>query len=111
MIGWVDNIEKLTVDNDNFRTVVYTGKHSQLTVMSVPPGGEIGWEAHGHLDQFLRIEMGKGRLDLGTSENKVEESHAVEDDWAFIIPATLESWTSRDPSVESACASAAGRSR
>jgi mannose-6-phosphate isomerase-like protein (cupin superfamily) len=87
VIGWVDNIERLTVDNDNFRTVVYTGKHSQLTVMSVPPGGEIGWEAHGHLDQFLRIEMGKGRLDLGTSENKVEESHAVEDDWAFIIPA------------------------
>ena len=87
MIGWVDNIEELTLDNDNFRTVVYTGKHSQLTVMSVPPGGEIGWEAHGHLDQFLRIEHGKGRLDLGTSEDSVDESHEVEDDWAFIIPA------------------------
>lgn len=87
MIGWVDNIEKLTLDNDTFRTVVYTGKHSQLTVMSVPPGGEIGWEAHGHLDQFLRIEQGTGRLDLGTSEDTVDESHEVEDDWAFIIPA------------------------
>lgn len=89
VIGWVDNVEKLTLDNVNFRKVVFTGKHSQLTVMSVPPGGEIGWEAHGHLDQFLRIEQGNGRLDLGTSEARVDESHGVEDDWAFIIPAGI----------------------
>ncbi len=87
MIAWVDNIEKLTKGNTNFRTVIFTGKHSQLTVMSVPPGGEIGWEAHGHLDQFLRLEKGKGRLDLGTSQDQVDETHNVEDDWAFIIPA------------------------
>ncbi|HEU4319487.1 MAG TPA: cupin domain-containing protein [Acidimicrobiia bacterium] len=87
MLGWVDNIESLTIDNENFRTVVYTGKHSQLTVMSVPPGGEIGWEAHGHLDQFLRLEQGRGRLDLGKTQNAVDESHDVQDDWAFIIPA------------------------
>jgi mannose-6-phosphate isomerase-like protein (cupin superfamily) len=87
MLGWVDNIEKLTKDNTNFRTVIYTGKHSQLTVMSVPPGGEIGWEAHRHLDQFLRLEQGEARLDLGSSQDRVEESHDVADDWAFIIPA------------------------
>ena len=87
VIGWVDNIERLTVENDNFRKVVHTGKHSQLTVMSIPPGGEIGWEAHGHLDQFLRIEQGKGRLDLGTSDDSVDESHEIEDDWALIVPA------------------------
>lgn len=87
MIGWVNDIEKLTRENTNFRTVIYTGEHSQLTVMSVPPGGEIGWEAHGHLDQFLRIEQGQGRLDLGTTEDAVDESQDVEDDWAFIIPA------------------------
>lgn len=87
MLGWVDDIERLTLDNTNFRTVIHTGKHSQLTVMSVPSGGEIGWEAHGHLDQFLRIEQGKARLDLGKTEDEVDESHDVEDDWAFIIPA------------------------
>lgn len=87
MIGWVDNVEKVTLDNTNFRTVIYTGVHSQLTVMSIPPGGEIGWEAHGHLDQFLRVEQGEGRLDLGRSEDAVDESHAVEDDWALIVPA------------------------
>lgn len=87
MIGWVDDIEKVTRDNDNFRTVIFTGQHSQLTVMSVSPGSEIGWEAHDHLDQFLRIEQGKARLDLGMSSDNVEESHEVEDDWAFIIPA------------------------
>lgn len=87
MIGWVDNIEKATLDNQTFRTVVYTGEHSQLTVMSIPPGGEIGWEAHGHLDQFLRIEQGSARLDLGRSQDSVDESHEVEDDWAFIVPA------------------------
>lgn len=87
MIGWVDDIEKLTLENTNFRTVIYTGGHSQLTVMSVPRGGEIGWEAHDHLDQFLRIEQGQGRLDLGTTEDAVDESHDVGDDWAFIIPA------------------------
>lgn len=87
MLGWVDDIEKLTVENTNFRTVIYTGEHSQLTVMSVPPGGEVGWEAHGQLDQFLRLEQGKARLDFGETKDAVDESHEVEDDWAFIVPA------------------------
>lgn len=87
MLAWVDNIEKLTVANTNFRTVVYTGKNSQLTLMSIPPGGEVGWEAHGHLDQFLRLEQGKARLDFGKTEDQVDESHEVKDAWAFIVPA------------------------
>lgn len=87
MAGWVDNIEAVTLENTNFRTVIYTGKHSQLTVMSIPPGGEVGWEAHGHLDQFLRLEAGKARLDLGSDKDSVDESHDIEDDWALIIPA------------------------
>jgi mannose-6-phosphate isomerase-like protein (cupin superfamily) len=89
VLGWVDDIEKLTVENDNFRTVIHTGEHSQLTVMSVPPGGEVGWEKHGHLDQFLRLEQGKARVDFGTSKDTVDESHEVEDDWAFIVPAGI----------------------
>jgi mannose-6-phosphate isomerase-like protein (cupin superfamily) len=87
VFGWVGDIEALTLDNTTFRTVVYTGVHSQLTVMSVPPGGEVGWESHPQLDQFLRLEQGTARLDFGRTRDRVEESHDVEDDWAFIVPA------------------------
>jgi len=87
MPGWLDDVTKITLANDNFRTVVFTGKHTQLTLMSIAPGGEIGWEAHGHLDQFLRLEQGKARVDFGKSEDSVDESHEVEDNWAFIVPA------------------------
>lgn len=87
MPGWLDDVTKITLENDNFRTVVFTGKHTQLTLMSLAPGEEIGWESHGHLDQFLRLEQGKARVDLGKSEDGVDESHEVEDDWAFIVPA------------------------
>lgn len=87
MRGWIGNIEQLTLANDTFRTVVFTGQHTQLTVMHLRPGEEIGWEMHDTLDQFLRIEEGEGRLDLGATEEKVDESHDVADDWAFIVPA------------------------
>jgi mannose-6-phosphate isomerase-like protein (cupin superfamily) len=87
MLGWIGDIEKTTLDNDTFRTVVYTGGHTQLTVMRLGSGEEIGWEMHDHLDQFLRIETGRAELDLGTSEDTVDETHPVSDDWAFIIPA------------------------
>ena len=89
MLGWVANIEELTTDNNNFRTVVNTGVHSQLTIMSIPPGGEVGWEAHSQLDQFLRLEQGAARVDFGESSDGVDESHEIEDDWAVIVPAGL----------------------
>ena len=56
-LAWVGDIETLTVDNENFRTVIHTGAHTQLTLMSIPAGGEIGWEKHDNLDQFLRLEQ------------------------------------------------------
>ena len=87
MLGWVDDMEQRTLENENFRTVVFTGEHTQLTLMRLRPGEEIGWERHAHLDQFLRIEQGRARLDLGTSEDAVDETHEVEDDSAFIVPA------------------------
>ncbi len=87
MLGWIGDVEKLTLDNENFRQVLFTGGHTQLTVMRLLPGEEIGWEAHHHLDQFLRIEEGTGELDLGRSADAVDETHPVEDDWAMIIPA------------------------
>ena len=87
MLGWVADVEKATLDNTNFRTVLFTGEHTQLTVMSIEPGGEIGWEAHHDIDQFLRVEQGTGRAEFGSTEDKVDETHDVEDDWAIIIPA------------------------
>lgn len=87
MLGWIGDIERLTLDNETFRTVIHTGEHSQLTVMQVEVGEDIGWEVHEDRDQFLRIERGHGRLDLGTSRETVDESHDVEDDWAMIVPA------------------------
>lgn len=87
MLGWVGDIEKATKDNGNFRTVLFTGGHTQLTVMRLGPGEDIGLEAHPHLDQFIRIEKGSGRVELGTTQDVVEETHDIEDDWAVIIPA------------------------
>ena len=86
-LAWVDDIERVTLTNTNFRTVVYTARHAQLTVMRLAPGEEIGWESHPHLDQFLRIEQGEARLDLGRSGDTVDASHHLADDWAIIVPA------------------------
>lgn len=86
MTGWVGDIEEATTANDTFRTVLFTGERLQLTVMSLEPGEEIGVEMHDHLDQFIRIEEGTGRVTFGPSEHEIAETHEVEDDWAVIIP-------------------------
>ena len=87
MLGWLADLEKLTLENTDFRRVVYTGEHTQLTLMRLGPGEDIGWETHGHLDQFLRVEQGQARVDFGLGEDSVDESHEVSDDWALIVPA------------------------
>jgi mannose-6-phosphate isomerase-like protein (cupin superfamily) len=86
-LGWVGDIERETLENGNFRTVAFTGTHTQLTLMRLGPGEDIGREMHDHLDQFLRIEQGSGRVELGATEDAVDETHEVEDDWAVIVPA------------------------
>lgn len=80
MKGYVGNIEKETLENENFRKVLYTGKNSQLVVMDIPAGEEIGEEVHA-LDQFIRVESGSARAILDDAE------HMLEDDWAVVIPA------------------------
>lgn len=80
MKGYVDNIEKAAVENTDYRRVVYTGTHSQLVLMSILPGDEIGEEVH-HLDQFIRIEEGSARVTLDGV------AHGVSDDWAIVVPA------------------------
>ena len=86
MLGWVGNVEQQTLENANFRTVLFTGGKVQLTVMSLAPGEEIGVEMHDHLDQFLRIEQGTARVTFGRSAEVVDEEHDVADDWAVIVP-------------------------
>jgi mannose-6-phosphate isomerase-like protein (cupin superfamily) len=84
---WIDDIEQATLDNDTFRTVLFTGEHTQLTVMRLGRGEDIGREAHDHIDQFIRIEQGSARVELGASEDRVDETYEVGDDWAVIVPA------------------------
>jgi mannose-6-phosphate isomerase-like protein (cupin superfamily) len=87
MIGWVGDIEEAAEENTTFRTVLSTGRHAQLTVMSLAPGEEIGREAHPDRDQFLCVEQGQGRVELGLAADAVDESHEVEDDWGILVPA------------------------
>jgi mannose-6-phosphate isomerase-like protein (cupin superfamily) len=86
VIGWVGDIEDATENNTNFRTALFTGKKLQLTVMSIPAGGEVGLEMHDDLDQFIRVEEGTARVTFGPSEDEVAETHDVKGDWAVIIP-------------------------
>lgn len=79
MKGYITNIEKLSLENTNFRTVLYTAKNSQLVVMSIKPGEDIGSEVH-ELDQFIRCEAGQGKAIL----NDVE--HDISDGYAVIVP-------------------------
>lgn len=87
MRGWSSNIEEATTKNSTFRTVLFTGKAMQLTVMSIGPGEEIGLEVHDHIDQFLRVEQGSARVVMGASKDKLDETHELADDWAVIVPA------------------------
>ena len=77
------DIEKATVDNDAFRDTLWTGEHLQLTVMTIPAGGEIGAEIHDDHDQFLRLEAGSLRAMIGTSETELELDETVHDDFAI----------------------------
>ena len=86
MLGWVDDVQRATLQNTDFRRVLFTGRQTQLTVMRLAPGEEIGVEMHDHLDQFLRIEQGSGRVTFGPSADQVDEEHEVADDWAVIVP-------------------------
>ena len=84
---YVVNIEDATVQNTNFRTALWTGKHMQMTLMSIPEGGEIGLEVHDELDQFLRLEQGTGRVQMGSSKDNLDFEREISDDWVVLVPA------------------------
>jgi len=77
MHGYKDNIEKLTIGNNDFRHVLYTGKHSQLVLMSLKPNEEIGMEVHADNDQFFRFESGEGKVIIDGNEYNVGDGDAV----------------------------------
>jgi mannose-6-phosphate isomerase-like protein (cupin superfamily) len=81
MKGFVQNIEELTTKNSNFRQVLYTGKNSQLVLMSLPPNEDIGMEVHTDNDQFFRFESGVGKVIIDGNEYEVSDGFAV------VIPA------------------------
>ncbi len=77
MKGYIVNIEKETKENSFFRKVLYTAKHSQLVLMSLKPGEEIGEEVHNNLDQFFRFEKGEGKMVLEGEEFNVKNGFAI----------------------------------
>nr|WP_317645046.1 cupin domain-containing protein [Sporosarcina sp. GW1-11] len=83
----VINIEEATNQNDTFRTALWTGKHLQLTLMSINPGEDIGLEMHSDVDQFVRIENGQGLVQIGDTKERLDFVRNVQDDDIFTIPA------------------------
>ncbi|SHI57605.1 Mannose-6-phosphate isomerase, cupin superfamily [Cruoricaptor ignavus] len=81
MKGFHGNIEQQTLDNENFRKVIYTAKHSQLVLMTLKKGEEIGMETHPENDQFFRFEAGTGKCIIDGNEYEVKDGSAI------IIPA------------------------
>lgn len=77
MKGFVDNIEHLSEENDDFRHVLYTGKHLQLVLMSLKPGEEIGDEVHKDRDQFFRVEKGRGQIVIDGTMHKIKSDDAI----------------------------------
>ncbi len=84
MQGYVTNIEEKTAGNEYFRQVLYTAPHSQLVVMALQPGEDIGMEVHPEHDQFIRVETGNGKAILNGEESVLSEGSAV------VIPAGTE---------------------
>ena len=81
------DIETATKENTNYRTVAWSGRYLQVTLMSIPVGGSIGLEAHPETDQFVRIDAGRGRAKLGSSADALTFQQDVSDGWSIQIPA------------------------
>ena len=81
------DIDAYTISNTNFRTALWTGTKLQVTLMSIPAGGEVGLEQHPDTDQFLRIEEGEANVVMGDSEESLTFTQMAEKDFAIIVPA------------------------
>jgi mannose-6-phosphate isomerase-like protein (cupin superfamily) len=81
------DIEAATRENENYRSVAWTGRHLQVTLMSIPVGQSIGLESHPETDQFLRIDAGRGRAVMGPARDRLEFEQDVSDGWSVLVPA------------------------
>lgn len=90
---FVTNIEASTVDNTNYRTTLWTGQNLQLTVMSIEPGNDIGLEVHDTHDQFLRIEQGDAKVEMGPNQEDLNAWNATSTDAIFVPAGTWHNLT------------------
>lgn len=81
------DIERATKENANYRSVAWSGRYLQVTLMSIPVGGDIGLEAHPETDQFLRLDAGSGRVQMGPAKDKLTYERDVSDGWCILVPA------------------------
>lgn len=81
------DMERATKANHDYRSVAWSGRYLQVTLMSIPVGGDIGLEAHPETDQFIRLEAGKGRVRMGPSAENVTFERDVSDGWCVLVPA------------------------
>ena len=86
---YVVDIEQLTLGNENFRAAAWTGSFLQMTLMTIPIGGEVGLEVHEDTDQFLRVEQGTAKIIMGDSEDNLNQEWTAEDDFAIFVPAGI----------------------
>lgn len=84
---YIVNIEDYTKENENYRTTIWTGEKLQVTLMSIQPGDDIGLEVHKGIDQFLRIEEGKGLCQMGDAKDNLSFEQEVTDDDVILVPA------------------------
>ena len=81
------DIENATKENPEYRAVAWSGRYLQVTLMSIPVGGDIGLEAHPETDQFLRLDAGKGRVQMGPAKDDMPFEQEVSDGWCVLVPA------------------------
>jgi mannose-6-phosphate isomerase-like protein (cupin superfamily) len=81
------DIERATKENSDYRSVAWSGRYLQVTLMSIPVGSDIGLEAHPQTDQFLRLDAGQGLVQMGTAKDKLTFEKEVSNGWCVLVPA------------------------
>jgi len=81
------DLERATREHENYRTVIWSGAYLQVTMMSIPAGKDIGLEVHDDTDQFIRLDAGRGRAQIGPSKDELTFDQEVSDGWCVLVPA------------------------